>query len=135
MSLFARFERAAAAAQTALYGETWMLHPRARGADPNGGSAADPDRAERAFVGVYRDAPEEYAPANTYDPRTVQRPGLIGGTPTIEIDPRHQDTALDPLVVREGDHVTRADGVTYRLGSAETDAMGRVVYPLNRMRT
>lgn len=96
------------------FGEAMRLLPRKASSDVNAPAAADPDRAETAFVGVFLDPPVKPQMSHAYDVRADKRPGVAANAPRIEIMP----SELVGLVVRAGDLVEQVDsGQRWRVSS------------------
>jgi len=131
---FDRLDAIAAGTLTAVMGEAFTLLPRAASADVNApGQGADPDRAARTVIGIYRDAPQKLHIVNAFDRQADQRPGAAIGEPTIEIDPRIQSPAL-AFLPRKGDQIRREkDGALYELLHADSDGMSRLLCRVNRI--
>jgi hypothetical protein len=106
------------------FGELYFHLPMGSPADSRVAPAPDQIRSVCSVKGIYMDAPERLNVPDAYDQRTDQRPGVMGGKPSIEIFP-----AIDSgVTLKPGDHLLRqADGLRWRIVDIGIDDEGVAV--------
>ncbi len=121
---FSPLLRDAYAAIHDTFGEEFRHRPMARPADARAAPSADPGRLVAIVTGIFSDAASRLDRSDAYDQRTDQRPGAVGGSPTIEVN-AGIETGVD---IRRGDQLERiADGKRWRVVEARRDAEGIVM--------
>ena len=130
MSFFATLLGISGAAQDAVYGESFLVEPRAK-TDPNGRSAPDPTRVAKTITGIWSEPHADESPTNRTGHPAGEGAKFDDSKPTMDFE-----TAALGYELSIGDFITRvATGVRYSISDPSDDGFTRTVVPLTSIRT
>ena len=97
-----------------------------------GPAGPDPSRQSVVFMATFRDPEAKPLIPDGYDPRTFQRPGTQSSHPRVQVTPAQMAMLPLPLVIKNGDLLTRAaDGKIWQVSSSSVSTSGILRAPVN----